>query len=302
MNAAIDIGSNSIRLLIGDVLLGVVNPFLYQRKITRLAGGSGGGQRTLSSDSMEKSLSALESFVALTAKYRCHSIRAVATEALRQADNATEFVHLVHLRTGLQVEIIDGTEEASLSATGARSALSPLPQNYLLFDVGGGSTEFILQQGGSTSFHKSYPLGVISLAESFPEAASRVERVEQAIDTVCSELFQLDLLSLARADQTALVGTAGTVTTLAAIKLQMTDYDWRRVNNLQLDGPYLLSLQQILSSLSPLEREALPGMEAGRGDLILPGLEIVLRIMRAFNKTELMVSDFGLLEGILLSL
>jgi len=302
MNAAIDIGSNSIRLLIGEACCGIVSPLLYRRQITRLAGGLGGCLRLLNPESMEKSLATLESFVELTSHHRCRCIRAVATEALRRADNASEFVHLVSLRTGLKIDIIEGCEEARLSAIGARSALLPLPESYLLIDIGGGSCEFTLQQGEVIRFHRSYSLGVVTLSEHFPDNASRSNKIEQTIDSVQADLRQADLLSSVKSEETVLVGTAGTVTTLAAMKLQMTVYDWRQVNNLQLERHDLLELHHILSRCTPLERETLPGMEAGRGDLIVSGLEIVLGTMHAFAKPRLVVSDFGLLEGVLLSL
>ena len=100
----------------------------------------------------------------------------------------------------------------------------------------------------------------------------------------------------------ALVGTAGTVTTVAAIHLEMTDYDWQKINGFSLDISAVESLYKRLAPLSVSEREAIPGMEKGRGDLLPAGIEIILNIMQQFRSAKLTVSDFGLLEGILLSM
>lgn len=302
MNAAIDVGSNSIRMLIGNVCLGAVEPLLYRRRITRLAGGLTSSHRLFSPHAMEESLAALQTFVEVAASQRCQSIRAVATEALRRADNASDFVQRAQNRTGLNIEIVTGVEEASLSAAGARSALMPLPDCYLLFDIGGGSSEFLLQQGENTLYQRSFPLGVVSLAEAYSTASARNSVIRSTLKEIEFDLQASGLLSLLKSDKSVLVGTAGTVTTLAAMKLEMSNYDWRRINNLQLDRTYLLSLQHKLNHLSPVERESLPGMEPRRGDLILPGLEIVLGVLQAYDKESLKVSDFGLLEGVLLSL
>jgi len=302
MKAAIDVGSNSIRLLIGSVRLGVVEPTLYHRQITRLAGGLTPENRQINLLAVEESLAALQGFAEVAAAHNCQAIRAVATEALRRASNARDFVDLVRRRSGLHLEIIGGAEEAALSAAGARAALAPLPDSYLLFDIGGGSSEFILQHGEETLYQGSFPLGVVKLAEGFADVSARAAFIQHTLQKLESDLRQTGILALLKQEQTVLVGTAGTVTTLGAMNLQMLDYDWRRINNLQLDRAYLGSLLPVLQRLTPRQREALPGMEPKRGDLIVPGLEVVLAIMQAFNKDSLKVSDFGLLEGVLLSL
>lgn len=302
MNAAIDVGSNSIRLLIGSVRHGVVEPALYRRQITRLAGGMTPESRQINLLAVEESITALQGFVEDAVDHNCQMIRAVATEALRRASNASDFVDLVQHRTGLQIEVITGAEEASLSAAGARAALEPLPDDYLLFDIGGGSSEFILQHGEKTLYQGSFPLGVVSLAERFSDSSDRKAFILQTLQNLESDLHQAGFQALLKEERTVLVGTAGTVTTLAAMQLQMLNYDWRRINNLQLDRSYLAALMPVLQRLTPRQREALPGMEPKRGDLIVPGLEAVLAIMQSFDKESLKVSDFGLLEGVLLSL
>jgi exopolyphosphatase/guanosine-5'-triphosphate,3'-diphosphate pyrophosphatase len=182
------------------------------------------------------------------------------------------------------------------------AALKPCPQRCLIFDIGGGSTEFLLQAEGETLCHRSYPLGVVTLSEKFGTAKAQQERVHQVLDSFYQELVDSGHLQMVRSPGVSLVGTAGTVTTLAALHLGLTKYDWRRINNLSFDRPTLEALLFRLEALSLNEREGLRGMEKGRGDLIVPGLEIVLQIMSIMGKDCLTVSDFGLLEGVALKL
>jgi exopolyphosphatase/guanosine-5'-triphosphate,3'-diphosphate pyrophosphatase len=251
---------------------------------------------------MERTLLSLREVSAILRGERVSETRAVGTAALRDALNGPEFIARVHSETELRIEIIDGEEEARLCARGVLAALEPCPQRCLIFDIGGGSTEFLLQAERGALFHRSYPLGVVALSEKFGTPESQQDRIRQVLDSFYRELADSGYLQMVHSAEVVLVGTAGTVTTLATLHLGMTDYDWRRVNNLFLDHPTLESLLFHLAALSPIEREVLPGMEKGRGDLIVPGLHIVLEIMARLGKNCLIVSDFGLLEGVALAL
>jgi exopolyphosphatase/guanosine-5'-triphosphate,3'-diphosphate pyrophosphatase len=298
--AAIDIGTNTVRLLVGRAVNGRVEPDRYHRVITRLGGGS--SPRTgLAPEAMERTLETLGEMAILVGRIPAGQLRVVGTEALRRAANATFFAAEVHRRTGLNLEIIEGKEEALLSARGVLSALIPRPENCLIFDIGGGSTEFIYCHGQRILFHHSYPLGVVSLCENLPEPG-QYQQIDDTLRCLRDDLAAAGLLPRVAATSCRLVGTAGTVTTLAAIHLGMTTYDWRRVNNLVLSRSALAGMAEGLAALPLAEREAVPGMEKGRGDLILPGVRIVLSILKALGHEGITVSDFGLLEGVLLSL
>lgn len=299
MRAAIDIGTNTARMLLGEVSRRKIAPISYHREITRLGGGSS-TEMGLKPAAMEGTLGALRKFASVLCESSPHSIRIVGTEALRKAPNAGDFVDAVRSETGLALEIIDGEEEARLCALGVLSALSPIPDECLIVDIGGGSTEFILCRGTRLLFRKSYPLGVVSLCESFPDHSSCLAHIDLVLGAVLADLSGAGFFPLFR--QCPLVGTAGTITTLAAIKLGMTEYDGQRVNNLVLERRDLVDLARRLEPLSPVERESLPGMEKGRGDLIIPGLQIVLSLLERLDRDRLTVSDYGLLEGILLSM
>lgn len=297
MKAAIDIGSNSVRMLVGEVINGQVVPQHYFRHVTRLAGGYH-PLTGISPEASERTLCALEFFAKSLAKMKPTCVRVVATEAVRRAVNGPQFAADVLARTGFAVEIIDGVEEAVLSSAGVLAGLKPQPAAALIFDIGGGSTEFIVINAGKRLWQKSYPLGVVSLAEASDSGIG----IERVLIELAEDLRVAGWSSLIASESCELVGTAGTVTSLAALDLAMTEYDWQRINNYVLPQSTLLSLYARLFPLTSSEREQLPGVEKGRGDLIVHGAAIVLSLMNRFCKDRLRVSDFGLLEGILLSM
>lgn len=296
MRAAIDIGTNTVRLLLGAVVDGRICSPQYRQIITRLGGGLT-KKEGLTPEAMERTLFALKQFSEIIHLAPPAQSRVVGTEALRRAVNADEFVRKVRKETGLTVEIISGQEEARLTASGVLSILNPLPPRSLLFDIGGGSTEFILLEGQQVQFEKSYPLGVVALAEETDS-----NRVQSNIATLIQALFNdLSLRHSHCLPRLELIGTAGTMTTLAALALGMRVYDRSQVNNCILQQSWLQQTHRQLTQLTPQQREQLPGIEPGRGDLILPGLAIVLALLQTFAAQRIVVSDAGLLEGLLLA-
>jgi exopolyphosphatase/guanosine-5'-triphosphate,3'-diphosphate pyrophosphatase len=299
MRAAVDVGTNTVRLLLGEERDGRVVPDRYYRRITRLGGGFT-SEMGLSPQAMERTLSALTEIGEILRSSGVNTVRAVGTAALREAPNGVSFAEKIRSAARIPLEIIDGIEEATLCARGVLSALSPRPDHCLIFDIGGGSTEFILTRGSEPMFQRSYPLGVVRLCEQVPSLDQQTVRIGQILDRFHADLAVAGWERVAAGS--TMVGTAGTVTTLAALQLEMTQYDWRRVNNLVLGVEDLKRMASRLAPLSSEERESLPGMEKGRGDLILPGLGIVLGILEHFGRSQVTASDFGLLEGALLSL
>jgi exopolyphosphatase/guanosine-5'-triphosphate,3'-diphosphate pyrophosphatase len=298
--AAIDVGTNTVRLLLGYVRDGKIVPKRYFRKITRLGGGLS-PDKGLAPDASERTLSALREIREILDDEKVDHVWAVGTAALRTAPNGRQFLEAARA-VGIPLEIIGGNFEARLSARGVVAALDPTPQSCIIFDIGGGSTEFILWNNREVLFQRSYPLGVVGLSENFPDTAARNGRIGEVMDQLSTDLGQGTGREIITGPGCILAGTAGTVTTLAAVKLKMRHYDWRRVNNLVLSEDELLAMAQKLEKLTVAQREELPGMEKGRGDLILPGLEVVLGILHRFSRAKMTVSDFGLLEGILLSM
>lgn len=301
MYAAIDAGSNTLRLLIGQVIAGKVVPELYLRRICRLAGDFT-NEEGLSAAARQRTLVAFKELAEVCQDFAVEHVRAVGTAAFRQAVNGEDFAREIRAVTQIPLEVISGECEAARMTKGVLSALDPLPSQALIIDIGGGSTEFVLCLDQKPVWSRSLPLGVVRLTEDYPTPQARHDVIEGSLAVLIAEL--LKVCNANKVDFTALtlVGTAGTVTTLAALDLQMADYDWQRINNYSLPLHRLQYWQSKLTPLSPVEREVLPGMEEGRGDLIVTGLEITLGLMQQVSSDCLVVSDFGILEGLLLSM
>jgi exopolyphosphatase / guanosine-5'-triphosphate,3'-diphosphate pyrophosphatase len=299
VHVSIDVGSNTVRLLIAEFEQNQLNPLHYGRVITRL-GGQYASDKGLASDAMERTLVALESFAVQLQGLRISSLRVVGTEVVRKAGNRHLFKAEVKRRCGFDLEVISGEEEARLSALGALAVLKPCPDQTLIFDLGGGSLELILHSYGKVLWRHSQPLGVVALAEQYPDAQFRTPVIAYHFLQIQDLLRHAGLIQQIVDDQVQLVGTAGTATTLAAIVMGMDVYRGELINNTGLCYEQLLELQSSLVTMSLAERRQVKGLESGREDLILPGLEIILRIMKMCHKDHFRVCDFGLLEGVIL--
>jgi exopolyphosphatase/guanosine-5'-triphosphate,3'-diphosphate pyrophosphatase len=294
MFAAIDIGSNTLRMLLGTCEGEGVHAHQYLRKIVRLSGDFC-PQSGLHQASMKRAVDALRGFSDAAVRAQVTEIRVVATEAVRRAANRDLFIDRVKLETGLTVEIIDGDREAELTTSGVLSVIDPLPEKAIIMDIGGGSTELICLCDGRTLFQQSYPLGVVRLCEEAQDDKQRQAIIDTAFADFRSQLEDLNLY----ANDYCLIGTAGTVTTLAAMHLKLSDYDPARINNHRLPLSWLKTTLVDLLPMSSSEREEIVGMEQGRGDLIPHGVNIVLALCRTMQQESLRVSDSGLLEGLL---
>jgi exopolyphosphatase/guanosine-5'-triphosphate,3'-diphosphate pyrophosphatase len=286
-------------MLLGEVVSGELYSLQYYRQITRLGGNFTTGG--LAPESMERTLSALREFARILKQQDPEAVRLVGTAALRRARNQDEFISRVARETGLRLDVIDGDEEARTSASGVLSVIDPLPETSLIVDIGGGSTEFILCHGNEVLYQISFPLGVVQLCEESASARGRNLQIDAVLcrlrDATTTAGYS-DLLT----NGCQLIGTAGTLTTLAAMQLQMGSYDWRRINNQHLSTAWLQKTLDMLLPMPLSERAALPGLEEGRADLIIPGLEILLAVCRFLSVGGCRVSDSGLLEGLLLRL
>jgi exopolyphosphatase/guanosine-5'-triphosphate,3'-diphosphate pyrophosphatase len=297
--SAIDLGTNSARLLIGfRDKEESIKPVLLMRHITRLGGGFK-KETGISAMAGERTINALHDFADHMKRHGVTRYRAVATSAVREAVNGEKFVGDVFKKTGIALEIIDGTEEALLTLRGVISGLDDKRDDFLVFDVGGGSTEYTLAKGETPLFTMSLPLGVVRLTEGKGSCAAMDEKITRELMKVLADVDKAGLTGIL--EDATLVGTAGTATTLAAIRLKMEEYDYRRVNNycLTLDDVKAIYLELLPMTLE--ERLKVPGLEKGREDLIIAGALITVRTMEIFGFRQLKVSDCGLLEGIMLS-
>ncbi len=297
--AVIDLGTNTARLLIADRFPDAAFCQLaLLRRIVRLGGGFH-RERGLSDDAMERALDALRVFSAEIVRYGVRTVRAVATSAVRDAVNGQAFVARVARETGIVLQVIGGETEGRITLQGVLAGLDERPEQLLLFDVGGGSTEYTVARTVSPCFVQSLPLGVVRLTEGKGTPTAMAEKIGRELDLLQRHLTRAEVA--VNPDRALLVGTAGTATTLAALSLGMTEYDYRKVNNLVLPLEEIQRLYNLLLPLSPRQRLDLPGLEPGREDLIIAGTLIVLMTMQRFGFNRLKVSDYSLLEGLVVT-
>ena len=295
--AAIDFGTNTARLLIAERSSAGIVPVHVEREVVRLGGGFT-DEHGLSVEAQERGLACLHRFAKIISGYGVEQVKASATSAVRDAINGGLFVDKVLQETGIQLVVIDGDLEARFTLDGVLSGLDSECGTLVLLDVGGGSTEFTVSSHGTPVFIKSMPIGVVRLTEGFRTKNEMVERVTSVIDQLEIELSSAGITF---SEDAELVGTAGTATTIAAIKLEMVEYDYRKVNNFTVSRSDILEIYERLSRLDPHERLSVKGVEKGREDLIIAGMVIISAVMDRFGFNCLKVSDFGLLEGLALS-
>jgi len=296
--AAIDFGTNTARLLIADLFDdGHFEQIALKRTIVRLGGGFNRATG-LADDAIQRATACLHDFADSIRQNAVDTIRAVGTSAIRDAANGSEFVARMTDETGIRLGIIDGVTEGSLTLAGVLAGLDSQPEQLLMFDVGGGSTEYTFARDDRPLFVQSLPLGVVRLTEGKIEPSAMEEKIERELDNL--EL-QLRNSAISVSPDTLLVGTAGTATTLAAISLQMPEYDYRRVNNHSLQKSEIQRIYELLLPLSKEQRLGIAGLEKGREDLIIAGSLITLLTLKRFGFTRMKVSDYGLLEGLVVS-
>lgn len=296
--AAIDLGTNTARLLIGDVDDdGNIKPVCHLRRITRLGGGFT-REWGISADAMKRSLEAMRHFAAEISRHGVSRVKAVATSAVRDAVNGRAFRDTILRECGITLDIIDGETEGRLTLAGVLSGLDEKAGDFLLFDIGGGSTEFTLSQGERLLFTDSLPLGVVRLTEGKATREAMEEKIVRELCCIHHSLASNGFLP--RIEGCTLVGTAGTATTLAAISMKMSLYDYRLVNNYVMELDEIMEIFTRLLPMSLDERLTVAGLEKGREDLIIAGTLITIKTMEVFGFDRLKVSDFGLLEGVLL--
>lgn len=296
--AAIDLGTNTARLLLGSVDTGKIERHHVSRRITRLGGGFS-REKGISREAADRTVAAMKDFAATLAEFKVTALRAVATSAVRDAVNRAAFCREVRTASGIDLEVISGETEGRLTLLGVGSGLDVVPDTMLVFDVGGGSTEYTISKGDEILFSKSLPLGVVRLTEGKGTVAAMEEKIERELSALRTEMQSLGFLGCTQ--NATLLGTAGTATTLAAIDIGLADYDYSKVNNYILSKEAIDGILRRLLPLAPSERlRKITGLEAGREDLIIAGTLLTLKTIELFGFSTMKVSDFGLLEGLML--
>ncbi len=292
--ASIDIGTNTTLLLVAEARDGELRVLDERAEITRLGRGIGadGG---LGRPGIERTLAVLTDYAAIARKHGA-SIHAIGTEGLRRATNARDFLEPAARLLGVPVEVIDGEREAALSFLAAQRSFPDETQGtVVVVDIGGGSTEIIVARAGCVEFRRSLPLGSVRLTEKHvrndPATAAEVA-------AATGEIAQ-HLATVPFPTRPTLIGTAGTVTTLAAMALALASYDPARVHGHRLT---LAALEQQIDRLrtsTQAERETMAGLDPKRADVILAGACILRQIALSAQATEILVSDRGIRWGLL---
>lgn len=301
--AAIDLGTNTVRLLVGEAAGAGWRPLDEAQRVTRLGEGQG-RSGPLGEMPMARTAAVVAEYVERAERLGASIIRIVATSAVREAPNARAFAERVRATTGRDLEVLSGADEARLTLRGVAAGLPALTDAFLLVDIGGGSTEFVLARGGRAELAVSLRLGVVALAERYIDAgpvpaARHAEMVAEVDARLAAELPAA--IAGARASGAAglLVGTAGTVTALAALDLGLAVYEAGHVQGHVLTRAAVDRQRARLSVLPLAERARVPSLEPGRADVLVPGIAICMAVMDRLGFDSLVVSDSGLREGLL---
>ncbi len=287
LSAAIDIGTNSVRLLVGEVLESGIREVVRDLSSTRLGEGAGTGY--LQRPSMERTAQAVAGFARRAVQLGAGHITAAATSAVRQAVNREEFLFLVKEKTGLSVRVLSGREEAFLTYRGVVSGLFIDPGTTLVLDVGGGSTEFIwLCKGGLCAF--SVEMGAVRLAE---QGRLGLEKLPERLSLVLQKIRQSGNIAEA-------VAVGGTATSLAAVDMGLKIYKPELVHGYRLSAPRIYELLAELKAKSCEERQKVPGLMPERADIIVTGTCIIAEVLKGLGLKGITVSECDLLHGLLL--
>jgi len=307
--AALDLGTNNCRLLIARPSgrdFTVIDAF---SRVVKLGEGLATTGR-LSDAAMNRTLAALNICADKLQRRNVRLARSVATEACRRASNGPEFIERVRRETGIALDIISAEEEARLAVLGCHKLLEPGDGPALIFDIGGGSTELVLiDQAGGVPMIRSWwssPWGVVSLTESEGreaiEGKDRVRAYERMRERVRRSFDQFESMLPKNRKGIRLLGTSGTVTTLASVHLALPSYDRRAVDGLHVPCDSMRAISVMIAEMDYEERSALPCIGSERADLVVAGCAILEAILEIWPAEKLGVADRGIREGILRSL
>ena len=295
--AAIDCGTNSIRLLIAEPVGGGLRGIDRRMEIVRLGQGVD-ATGAFHPDALARTFAATDTYAdaVRSAGVAVERIRFVATSAARDAENSEEFFAGIRARLGVTPDVISGDEEARLSFSGAVSGVDAGTGPALVIDIGGGSTELILGRDGAVEQAVSLDVGSVRLTERFlhtnPTPPQGRAEAEAYVDTLLDECG----VDLARA--ATFIGVAGTMTTLAGVHLRLDAYDRSRVHGAVLPVAEIATLLDRLAGSSVDQIKAIPSMHPGRADVITAGALVASRIARRVTVSELVISESDILDGI----
>lgn len=294
--AAIDCGTNSIRLLVADIEGNAFREVHRDMQIVRLGAGVD-KNKAFDPDAITRTLSATEDFARIIASNGVEKIRFCATSATRDASNRALFIDGVREILGIEPEVIPGSEEAALSFLGATKELGSNLTPHLVVDIGGGSTEFVLG-AGKVEFARSVNIGCVRMSERHlntqPPSATQLEAATLDIDAAIAEAAQ----EVPFAQAKTLIAVAGTATTVAAAALGLSDYDRYSIHLSRISAEKVHEVAQMFASMTRDEIASLGYMHPGRVDVITSGSLVLSRVMKSTGASEFVASESDILDGI----
>jgi exopolyphosphatase/guanosine-5'-triphosphate,3'-diphosphate pyrophosphatase len=298
--AAVDIGTNSVRLLVADVdgsgRDARLTAIERQTRITRLGQGVNESRR-LDPEAIERTTAVLREYQQVISTHDVARVRMTATSAARDATNRDDFFDPVAEILGVRPELLSGEDEASLEFLGATAGLTE-PEPYLVVDVGGGSTEFIAGVDAPAEL-MSVDVGCVRLTEQFLHSDPPTpEELSVAVQVVRDHLTDVDRAVTGAAHAKTLIGTAGTVWTMGAIELGVDASESERIHHFRLSRAAAEEIFRTLATEPIARRRHNPGLEPGRVDVIVGGVIVVVSVMRHWGFDELLVSEADILDGL----
>jgi exopolyphosphatase / guanosine-5'-triphosphate,3'-diphosphate pyrophosphatase len=295
--AAIDCGTHSTRLLIHDG----TDPLARLMTITKLGEGVDATGR-LGADAIDRTVECLAAYREVMNHHGVERVRITATSAARDATNADEFFDAAEAAVGVRPELLSGLDEGKLSFAGATAELDPADGPFLVFDIGGGSTEFSFGIDACTAA-MSLDIGCVRLSEKY--IASDPPAPEELV--ACLSITEAHLDDIGREmpqsfEARTFVGLAGTVSAATMIEIGLPEYDRDRVHHFRLTREAAEDVYRTMVTESRADRAHNPGLEPGRLDTIVAGMCILVRIMRYFGMEEVLVSEADILDGLVFSL
>jgi len=289
--ASIDVGTHTTRLLIAVLRNDRLEPILKKRVVTKLGFYFNSGY--LADKGINSLIDTLSQYAQDMKRHEVNNYQAVATAVLREAKNAEELINLIRDKTGIEIKIISGQSEAELTAKGVLSTLEIPKKSSLIVDIGGGSTELIWENDKKKVV--SLALGATHLTQSFLKHDPPLNQEIKEAFCKAKEVIQASNFP----SPVFLVGTAGSISTLAALDLKMTVYQPHLINGHILTKNSIETIFSTLCSMDAQQRLTLPGLEPGREEIILGGTIIALSLLEVFHQDRMIVSEGGLLEGVL---
>ena len=294
---AIDIGTNSMRLLVAEYIDGK----LYNREkfvnTTRIGQGVD-SEGYISEEAIERNIKALKEFSDIANEKGCEYIYCIGTSALRDSKNGNEFIDLAKVETNLDVDIISGEEESNLGFIGVLQGLDDT-NNILVLDIGGGSTEFILGDESGIKYAKSENVGALRMTEKFLEADPICEDEFEDMSNFIEETISDTINILKEKNIRQIVGIGGTITSVSAINQELETYFMEKIHGSKVNEKELDNILQNLKKMTLNDKKNIKGLQPKRADIITAGVRILNIIMKKLEKENIIVSEYDNLEGLI---